>query len=249
MDFELWSVWHFIYLFSPFVIFALLRFIFIKIGSERATNTASLIIGILSLLILITRNVDIYVRSGWDLEIIPLQVCHVGSIITGLALILRKKWMLITGFCFNMVPAFLAMVFADSLTNYSTLWAIRPQAYVWGHILIVVSALWGIAVYHPTANRRDVAISLSVISGILAAAIVSNSALRLIDGWSSNYFYLYNYKGTPLRFLYDPFPTINIGWFSINPVYVLVLTAVFLAVYFLLLFLVNHYASTRKGKS
>ena len=242
MVFEMWSIWHFIYMLSPFVIFALLYMFAVRGGSERTRDTVSLLLGILSLLILTVRNADIFAREGLDLEIIPLQVCHVGNIVTGLALILKKRWLLITSFCFNMVPAFLAMIFANSLANYDTLLRIRPQAYVWGHIIIVVIALWGIAAYKPRPTRRDVALSLSLISGILVTAIICNSAFRLIEGWEPNYFYLYNYEGTPLSFLYNPFPTINIGWFTINPIYVLVLFSVFLLVYFVLLWLAWLYA-------
>ena len=245
MVFEMWSFWHFLYMLSPFLFIALLYFVGKRVN-ERVRDVISLVLGILSFAVLITRNVDIYVRCGVDLEIIPLQVCHVGNIVTGLALTLKKRWLLITSFCFNMIPAYLAMIFADSLANYSTLLAIRPQSYIWGHILIVVTAVWGIMVYKPKPTRRDAILSLSLVSGILVTAITANSALRLIEGWEPNYFYLYNYKGTPLKFLYEPFPTLNIGWFSINPVYVLVLVVVFLAVYFALLRLIKLYAKHQK---
>ena len=60
-----------------------------------------IIIGITSILIIIVRNIDIYVRSGWGVEVIPLQVCHIGSIIVGLALILKKKWLILVSFSFE----------------------------------------------------------------------------------------------------------------------------------------------------
>ena len=245
MVFEMWSIWHYLYLLSPFAIFAALYFA-LKDKSDKVKNTAAIILGAISLFIIIIRNVDIFLRNGMDLEVIPLQVCHVGSIVTGLALIFRKRWLLLTSFCFNMTPAFLAMVFADSLANYDTLLAIRPQTYVWGHIFIIVCALYGILIYKPRFVSRDVKISLSVISGILITAIICNSALRLIDGWEPNYFYLYNYKGTPLKFLYDAFPTTTIGWFSINILYVLVLVLVFVAVYFALFYLAKLISSHKK---
>ncbi len=238
MVFEMWSVWHILYILSSPLLFLLLYF-FVRNAPARVKEGVALTLGILSLLVLIIRNVDIYARNGMDLEIIPLQVCHVGNIVTGLALITRRRWLLITGFCFNMTPAFLAMIFADSLANYDTLLAIRPQAYVWGHILIVVCALYGVFIYNPKFTRRDVVRSLLLICGILIAAIICNSALRYIDGWEPNYFYLYSYKGTPLKFLYDAFPTLNVGWFSINIFYVLVLVIVFVAVYFALLYVVK----------
>lgn len=94
---------------------------------------------------------------------------------------------------------------------------------------------------------RDVKISLSVISGILITAIICNSALRLIDGWEPNYFYLYNYKGTPLKFLYDVFPTTSISRFSINIFYVAVLVIVFVAVYFALFYLAKLISKGKKA--
>lgn len=238
MVFELWSIVHFLYMLSPFILF-LLAYLPVRNAASRVKDSVAVLLGVLSLLVLVVRNVDIYMRSGIDLEIIPLQVCHIGNIVTGFALLTRRRWLIITGFCFNMIPAFLAMVFADSLTNYATLWEIRPQSYVWGHILIVVSALYGVLAYKPYPTRKSVVASLSLISVILVAAVVCNSALRLIDGWEPNYFYLYNDKGTPLKFLYDVFPALNFGWFSINIFYVGVLVGVFVAVYFVLLYLVR----------
>ena len=120
MTFKLWSIGHILYMCSPFIIFAVLYFL-IKNRSDKIKNICGYILGGISIFILIIRNIDIFVRSGWDLEIVPLQVCHIGSLIAGLALIFKKKWLTLTAFCFNMIPAFLAMVFADSLENYDTL--------------------------------------------------------------------------------------------------------------------------------
>ena len=128
MVFELWSVIHFLYMLSPIILFCGIYF-FVRGRSERVKNAVALVLGALSVFIIVIRNVDIFLRTGWNLEVIPLQVCHIGSIVAGLALITRKKWLIATTFCFNMIPAFLAMVFADSLANYDTLLKIRPQTY------------------------------------------------------------------------------------------------------------------------
>ena len=116
MKFELWSIWHILYIISPFCIFVILYYLLKNKGEKTKTLLGS-ILGYLSLFIIIIRNIDIYIRSGMGVEVIPLQVCHIGSIIAGLALILRKNWLINTAFCFNMIPAFLAMIFADSLAN------------------------------------------------------------------------------------------------------------------------------------
>ena len=107
MKFEMWSIWHFLYLLLPFVIFFALYFL-LRNKSDRVKSIVGYAIGGISVAILIIRNIDIFARSGWDLEVIPLQVCHIGSLVAGFALIFKRKWLILTAFCFNMIPAFLA---------------------------------------------------------------------------------------------------------------------------------------------
>lgn len=235
MKFELWSVWHILYIISPFIAFGMI-YLLVSKRSERVKNTVGILLGAVSVLILIVRNVDIFLRSGWDVEVIPLQVCHIGSLIAGLALIFKKKWLIATSFCFNMLPAILAMVFASSLANYETLLRIRPQTYVWGHFFIVVCALYGIFILLPKLTRRDLLYSVGFVGTMSVAAIICNSLFRVTLGWEPNYFYLYNYKGTPLKFLYEVFPTSQYGWFSINWFYTVTLFAFFIAVFIGLFF-------------
>lgn len=230
MIFKMWSVGHILYMLSPFIIFGAIYF-FVSKRSERVKNIVGMVLGIISVLILVVRNVDIFVRSGWDLEVIPLQVCHIGSVVAGLALITKRKWLMATAFCFNLIPAFLAMVFADSLANYDTLLKIRPQTYIWGHIFIVVCALYGIVVFRPKFTKKDLFISLIFVGSASVCAIICNSAFRVAFAWEPNYFYLYDYKGTPLKFLYNALPASTYGWFSINWFYTLTLFVVFVGVF------------------
>lgn len=236
MIFKLWSIVHFLYMLSPFIMFTGIYFL-IKNRSDRTKYIVGVVLGSISIFILLIRNIDIFIRQGWEVEVIPLQVCHIGSLVAGIALITKRKWLIITSFCFNMIPAFLAMVFADSLANYDTLLRIRPQTYVWGHIFIVLCALYGIIVFLPKLTKRDLAYSLAFVGSMATVAIICNSALRATLDWKPNYFYLYDYKGTPLKFLYQVFPTSSYGWFSINWFYVLTLLAVFVAVFIGLFFL------------
>ena len=246
MKFEMWSVWHILYMLSPFIILGLLMFA-VRKSSEKTKYVVGIVMGAISILILVVRNIDIYIRSGWDLEVIPLQVCHIGSIIVGLALILKKKWLLLVSFCFNMIPAILAMVFADSLANYDTLLKIRPQTYIWGHIFIVVGALYGMFVYDNNFERKDLFKSLIFVGICLVFAILCNNTFRLWFGWEPNYFYLFDYSGTPLKFLYNAVPASKYGWFEINWLYTLTLIAVFIAVYIGLYF-VAKFIGYRKNK-
>ena len=244
MKFELWSVWHILYLCSPFVLFCGIYGL-VKKASERTKNMVGIVLGTVSVLILVVRNVDIFLRSGWDPEVIPLQVCHIGSIIAGLAVIFRKKWLTLTAFCFNMLPAFLAMVFAQSLANYDTLLKIRPQTYIWGHIFIIVCALYGVLVHRPRLNRWDLCKSLGFVGIMAVLAIVCNSLFRALLDWTPNYFYLFNYEGTPLKFLYKVFPASTYGWFEINWFYTGVLLMVFIGVFIGLYYLAKYLTKTK----
>ena len=245
MQFTMWSIWHILYMLSPFIIFYIL-YALSKKWSDKTKNIVGYVLGGISISILIVRNIDIFVREGWDLEVIPLQVCHIGSVVAGLALIFKKKWLLLTAFCFNMIPAFLAMVFADSLANYDTLLAIRPQTYVWGHIFIIVCALYGIFMVRPKFEKKDLYQSLIFVGGMAVAAILCNSLFRTWFSWEPNYFYLFNYKGTPLKFLYEAVPTSVYGWFEINWFYVLTLLAVFVGVFIGMYFLAKWMARISK---
>ena len=247
MVFKLWSIEHFLYIFSPFVIFAGIYFL-LKNRSDKAKNIVGAVLGALSVFILVLRNVDIFLRNGWEVEVIPLQVCHIGSLVAGLALLTKSKFLITTAFCFHMIPALLAMVFADALANYDTLLKIRPQTYVWGHIFIIVCGLYGIFVFLPKLTKKDLICSLVFVGAMSLVAIVSNSAFRALFAWEPNYFYLYNYKGTPLKFLYEALPTSTYGWFTINWFYTLTLFAVFVAA-FIGLFFVAKWAGKKTGKS
>ncbi|MBQ7307061.1 MAG: YwaF family protein [Clostridia bacterium] len=171
MIFKIWSVLHILFILSPFAIFIPLYFL-LKNKSQKTKYIVGITLGTLSLFVLILRNVDIFLRNGWDLEVIPLQVCHIGNIVSGLGLILRKKWLLCTTFCFNLIPALCAIIFADSLANYDTLLKIRPQTYIWGHILIIVCALYGLLIYKPKFEKKDLVISLSFVGIIMVTAMV-----------------------------------------------------------------------------
>ena len=250
MQFTMWSFGHIVYMLSPFFIFAAI-YIFTRKSSQKTKDILGYVLGGISVAILIVRNVDIFLRDGWDLEVIPLQVCHIGSVVAGLALLFKKKWLILTAFCFHLIPAFLAMLFADALTGYDTLLKIRPQTYIWGHIFIVVCALYGVLIHKPKLAKKDLLQSLIFVGCMAVTAIVCNSLFRELLAWEPNYFYLYDYTGTPLKFLYNALPTSVYGWFAINWFYVLVLLAVFvgafIGLYFLAKLLIEKLSEKQRG--
>lgn len=69
MKFELWSIWHFIYMFSPFIIFIMIYFLSYN-KSEKTKNIIGDIKQSISLFIIIIRNIDIFLRSDWNIEVI-----------------------------------------------------------------------------------------------------------------------------------------------------------------------------------
>ena len=236
MQFTMWSVGHFLYLLSSFAIFAVI-YLLTRTATQKTKNVLGYILGGISVSILIVRNVDIFSRDGWDLEVVPLQVCHIGSVVAGLALFFKNNWLKLTAFCFHLVPALLAMLFADALEGYDTLLKIRPQTYIWGHIFIIVCALYGVFIHRPNLTKKDLVQSLLFVGGMAVMAIVCNSLFRETLGWEPNYFYLYDYTGTPLKFLYNALPTSTYGWFTINWFYTIVLLTVFVGVFIGLYFL------------
>ena len=123
------------------------------------------------------------------------------------------------------------MLFADSLANYDTLLKIRPQTYIWGHIFIIVCALYGVFIYLPKLMKSDLIKAICFVSVMAVCAIICNSLFRVLLNWEPNYFYLYNYKGTPLKFLYNVCEMSTYGWFSINWFYTLTLLIVFIGVF------------------
>ena len=136
-----------------------------------------------------------------------------------------------------MKPAFLAMIFADALANYDTILKIRPQTYIWGHIFIIVCALYAILVYRPNFEKRDLIKSIAIVGVMALVAIFCNSLFRKAFDWTPNYFYLFNYKGTPLKFLYTAVPSSRYGWFEINWFYTIVLLVFFIGVFIGLYFI------------
>lgn len=131
MKFEMWSVWHFVLMLSPIVAIIVLYFALRK-QSYKTRYIVGVVIGCVSLAILIMRNIDIMVRNGFDPEIIPLQVCHLGNIMVFISLVFKSKIATSIAWTLNLLAAYASLIFADSLANYTNVGSIRAQAYIWG---------------------------------------------------------------------------------------------------------------------
>ena len=225
MQFELWSVWHILYILSPVIIMVPLYFI-LRNKSYKTRYIIGVIIGVISLCILIVRNVDIYIRNGFDPEIIPLQVCHFGNIMVFIALVFRSKIATSVLWCLNLLAAFSSLIVADSLANYTDFFCIRAQAYLWGHLFIVIGAFYAVLLKIVRIDFKSFLWGIFVLVLLLIPSIILNSYFNDVLGYNINYFYIYNSNGVPFEFLYVG-ERATYGWFTINWIYTISLIVIF----------------------
>lgn len=208
MQFELWSVWHFLYIFSPFVFLGIL-YLLLKNRSQTTKRVIGIMIGLISIGILIMRNVDITINNGFDPQAIPLQVCHFGNILVFIALIFKNKTAAALAFCFSMPFAFASLIEATVLANYSSVLVIRAQAYIWGHLLIIVGAVYPVLLNTIKFKLRNVFKGIFVLSIIFVIAMLMNLLLNGL-GWNINYFYAFDSGGVPFNFLENLIPKLDL---------------------------------------
>ncbi|MGN1201257.1 MAG: hypothetical protein ACI4R8_03265 [Candidatus Caccovivens sp.] len=230
MTFELWSIWHILYILSPIIVMLILYFSLRK-ASEKTKYIVGVIIGTISIGILIMRNVDIYLTVGFDPEIIPLQVCHFGNIMVLIALVFKSKIATSILWTLNVLAAFASLIFADALTGYATIFCIRAQAYIWGHLFIVVGGLYAVLMKIVRIDLKSFLLGLGVLVILLIPAIVLNSYFNDVLGYNINYFYIYNSDGVPFEFLYIG-ERAQYGWFTINWIYTLSVVGIFIVLMF-----------------
>lgn len=230
MKFEMWSVWHYLLIIAPAVIIAAL-YLPLRKKSYKTKYIVGVVIGLISLGILLLRNIDIYVRTGFTPDIIPLQVCHFGNIMVFVALVFRSKTAASVAWCLNLIAAFGSLIFADALEGYATILAIRPQTYIWGHILIVVGALYAVIMKIVRIDLKSFFIGVAVLFALLIPSIILNSYFNDVCGMDCNYFYIYNSEGAPFGFLYIG-ERAQYGWFTINWIYTILVVVIAFAVMF-----------------
>lgn len=210
MQFEMWGFWHYLYIASPFIILTLL-YLLLKNKSQKTKYIVGVIIGVISLAILTTRNVDIVMRNGFDPQAIPLQVCHFGNIMVFLALIFKNKTLGAIAFCLNLPYAFSSLVMADTLAGYSPItWThIRAQAYIWGHLFIVIGAVYPVMLGIIKFKLKHMLKGMLVVAIMFVVGMLMNLLLNGL-GWGINYFYAFDSGGVPFGFMENLAPKLNI---------------------------------------
>ena len=230
MKFEMWSVWHYLLMLAPVIIMTVI-YLLLRKRSYKVRYIVGVVIGTISLGILLLRNIDIYVRTGFCPDIIPLQVCHFGNIMVFVALIFRSKTATSVVWCLNLIAAFGSLIFAEALEGYSTILAIRPQTYIWGHIFIVLGALYAVIMKIVRIDLKSFFCGIIVLLILLIPSIILNSYFNDVLGMACNYFYIYNPDGVPFGFLYIG-ERAQYGWFTINWIYTVLVVALALVVMF-----------------
>lgn len=249
MKFEMWSLFHYIFIFSPFVISYLIYY-FTKNSTYKNKRIIGLILSIIAIILLLLRNIEIYIRSGYNIqpEIIPLQICHFANFVLLFAFLLKSNTLFTVAFCFNLPFAFLSILFANSLENYSSLINFRGAAYIFGHILIVVITLWALLVKMIEINKRSLKNGIiTVLSLFLLSVIVNNVFNNLMPNYTANYFYtIMPESGTPLELAYNWGDVIKVLGMNVNIIYIII-TALFGMIIFLSFYLIYKLYKTNKA--
>lgn len=208
MKFQMWSMLHILFIFSPIILLFLLLFLS-KNKSFEKKRKIGIITSILAIIILLMRNIEILITSQNIAEIIPLQICHFANFVLLFAFLKNNKSLFAMAFCLNLPAAMMSIIFANSLENYETLFTFRGFAYIFGHMIIVGLTLWAFISGFIYINKKIFRDTLILILALYVVNIFINNIFNLIK-IESNYFYIMlPEKGTPLETFY------NIG----SPVY------------------------------
>ncbi|MFP4187290.1 MAG: hypothetical protein ACLFSU_03860 [Acholeplasmataceae bacterium] len=222
MTFEMWSAGHYLFILLPFVLLVPL-YLFTQTNSCETNRRIGIYIMVLAILILFARNFEIWVRRSYrfDIELLPLQICHFANFVLLIGLIRNKQTWLNFALILNLPAAMVSIIFANSLTNYSTLVSFRAFAYIMGHAILVTVPLWLFMLGFIRMDRRILKKTLSLVSILYLASILVNNAMFFIFGQYANYFYTMKPQGgTPLETFYEMGETLSLNGFRLNIVYV-----------------------------
>jgi uncharacterized membrane protein YwaF len=227
MTFEMWSSSHYLFMFLPFIFLSVL-FVFTKDRTREANRRIGIVLSVFAIIILILRNIEIWIGKSYrfDVELIPLQICHFANFVLLIALLTNRQTWFNFALILNLPAAMVSMIFANSLTNYSTIISFRGFAYIMGHALLVVIPLWLFMTGFVVLDQRIFKKTLVLVGLLYAGSVVLNNLMFVLFGQYSNYFYTMKpEKGTPLETFFDLGRVYHLNDFRVNPLYLL-LTAI-----------------------
>ncbi len=185
------------YMLAPIYMLVIFYFIF-RNKSETTKYRAGVVIALLAILILIIRNIEILVNEKFlHPEAIPLQICHFANIALVLSLIFKNKKALAITFTIHLPFAFIShFVGQHYFESWESFFTIGAQAYIWGHLLIVLGSAFPIMFKTNNYSISDLKKGLKVIILIFAFAMICN-VLFVGLGFDVNYFYTHRAHGLP----------------------------------------------------
>lgn len=225
MLFHMWSFLHYFMMIGPFVF----AFILWKVFKNKEYDTkrkVGLILSWAAVITLIIRNIDVFQVSGFKIteELFPLQVCHFANFVLLYAFYKKSDSAFGFAFLFNLPLAYLSLVFADGLENYSSILNPRGFAYIIGHMLIVITSLYAFSTGFVKLSYRKYVSIAKIIATIFILSIFVNNLFRIVFHLNSNYFYTEHPEyGTPLELFYNMGSKLSFGQFEINIIYMILL--------------------------
>ena len=226
MGFEMWGWMHIVFIISPFLLTTILVLTTYK-AQYKTKRIVGIILAVIMILLLLARNIEIMVKNGGHLEpeVIPLQICHFANFVILFAFIFNNQTLHGLSFCLNLPAALMSIIFANSLTNYSS-WSVRGVVYLLGHMLIVGTILWAFLVDMIKIRPKTFLKTIILMVAIYVISIPINNLLNMAfyPEHFANYFYsLKPEEGTPLGLFFDlgtNYQSSTSVW-QINPVYLL----------------------------
>lgn len=223
MTFTMWSFGHLLFIVSPIIFTVILQY-FSKNKTMEQKQKIGIILSIIAIIILILRNIEIWVKKDYQFhyELVPLQICHFANFVLLYAFWKKSDVSFTMAFTLNLLAAFMSIVFADSLANYSTILTFRGFAYIFGHILIVVITIWAFMNDFIRISWKNYLRTIAVIEIMVLSSVIINNLMYIMSGKYSNYFYTeHPEKGTPLEWFFDWGKEFVYGSFKVNYFYVI----------------------------
>jgi uncharacterized membrane protein YwaF len=224
----MWSPFHLLFIASPFIATLILQ-LTVRRKSFETKRRIGFWLAVACVVILFLRNAEILVKNDWEInaEVIPLQICHFANFVLLWAFWKNDRVTFALAYCLNLPAALMSILFANSLENYTTLLTFRAQAYLWGHMLIVATTLFAFLNGFVRIDGKTFGRTALLMLGLYAGGLVISNVLNAVFGFSANYFYALRPEGgTPLELFYDWGTTYSLGFFQINPVYLMLTAAV-----------------------
>lgn len=242
MTFEMYSFGHLLFVVSPFISLFILLYITKKTTDETNTKIG-IWLSIIAIIILFLRNLEIFITKNYvfDVELLPLQICHFANFVLLIAFLKKQQIWFNFSLILNLPAAFVSIIFANSLSHYDTILTFRGFAYIFGHMILVTLPLWAYIKGYINLDFNYLKKTFFVVFVLFILSILINNILYLISGQYANYFYsLKPESGTPLELFFEwGHEVILFDYFKFNFIYLFLTTllgAVVMSLMYLLLY-------------